>query len=356
MLNTNRGATLTTSRSEEEKALMARAIRLAEGHHNREAQEVLAKLLKHNPHLSEAWLWYCRTSVNLSTIDYCLQEVKKSGTVDLRLAFEISTFNAIQKKQPQNETFRRCPFCWVLFETKFSHCPKCRAFLTIEGIFLASRKYADEDELQKAIARYQQVIEREIVNLNAHYFLAVAYINLEMWEKGITHLSKASEISPDDHVLSEQLNILLKYLASGNPFASGDQPAVELKQSGLSKGAKTILVVEDSVTIRKVVATTLSQIGYRILEAGSGLEALSKLNQTKPDLILLDIILPGMNGYDILGAIRKNNELKQIPIVMLTSKDKFRDKLRGKMAGATDYLTKPFEPEILIKVINKYIN
>src|SRR5665647_3611448 len=82
---------------------------------------------------------------------------------------------------------------------------------------------------------------------------------------------------------------------------------------------KMILVVEDSSTTRKVISITLSRHGYRVVEAADGLEALSKISEERPDLIMLDVILPKMDGYKILSIIKGNKEFKEIPVIMLTS-------------------------------------
>ena len=83
---------------------------------------------------------------------------------------------------------------------------------------------------------------------------------------------------------------------------------------------------------------------------------MSKLNETRPDLILLDIILPKMDGYKILSIIKENPEFKQIPVIMLTSKDGIINKVKGKVAGSTAYLTKPFDPTQLVATIEKHLN
>ena len=87
-----------------------------------------------------------------------------------------------------------------------------------------------------------------------------------------------------------------------------------------------------------------------------GIEAVNHLNDTKPDLILLDIILPRMDGYKVLSIVRENPDLRNVPVIMLTSRDGLLNKVRGKMAGSTAYLTKPFEPKKLLETIQKYLN
>ena len=127
---------------------------------------------------------------------------------------------------------------------------------------------------------------------------------------------------------------------------------------------KKILVVEDSPTIRKVVSITLSQEGYEVIEAGDGLEALSRLNEAKPDLILLDIILPKMDGYQILSIIRENPEFKDIPVIMLSALSKktffhsqrVLDEYKGeKVPEPEAYIEKPPEPEELLDAIQSVL-
>ena len=122
-----------------------------------------------------------------------------------------------------------------------------------------------------------------------------------------------------------------------------------------SKAQKKILVVEDSATQRKVICRMLAQNGYDILEAGDGYEALAKIDEDKPDLILLDIIMPGIDGYKVMSLIKEKPGMGSIPIIMLTSRGKLIDKVRGKVSGTNEYLTKPFKYEELIGAIDKYL-
>lgn len=99
---------------------------------------------------------------------------------------------------------------------------------------------------------------------------------------------------------------------------------------------------------------TLRRHEYDVVLASDGIEALGKLNSILPDLILLDITMPRMNGYQVCRAIRNNAKMAHIPVVMLSGKDGFFDKMRGRMAGTSHYLTKPFDPSILLQVVEKY--
>ena len=116
-----------------------------------------------------------------------------------------------------------------------------------------------------------------------------------------------------------------------------------------------VLVVDDSPTIRKIVEITLKRYGVQVVSAPSGVIALAAIANTPPDLILLDIMLPKVNGYQICQLIRRNPEYRHIPIVMLSGKDGVFDKVRGRLVGANEYITKPFEPRDLLRVVRKHI-
>ena len=116
---------------------------------------------------------------------------------------------------------------------------------------------------------------------------------------------------------------------------------------------KLVLVVDDSPTIRKIVEITLKREGYRVNTSDSGLKALASITDERPDLVLLDVMLPVMDGYQVCKIIRKR--YRSVPVVMLTSKDGLFDKIRGKLAGSTLYMTKPFEPRDLVAVVERYI-
>ena len=116
-----------------------------------------------------------------------------------------------------------------------------------------------------------------------------------------------------------------------------------------------VLVVDDSPTIRKIVELTLRREGVQVVSAPSGVIALAAIANTPPQLILLDIMLPMVNGYQVCQIIRRNPDYRHIPVVMLSGKDGIFDKVRGKLVGATEYITKPFEPGDLLRVVRKYV-
>lgn len=116
-----------------------------------------------------------------------------------------------------------------------------------------------------------------------------------------------------------------------------------------------ILVVDDSPTVCRVVTIALSNRGFEVTSANDGVEAITMVSQRKPDLVLLDITMPKLDGYKVCKLIRGRKETREVPIVMLSGNDGFFDQARGKFAGCTSFLSKPFEPDDLIKEVEKQL-
>ncbi|MFC1916964.1 response regulator transcription factor [Chloroflexota bacterium] len=107
----------------------------------------------------------------------------------------------------------------------------------------------------------------------------------------------------------------------------------------------SVLVVDDDVRILRIMQRILELEGYRVLRASDGQDALNVLDEEIPDLVLLDIMLPDMNGYTLCRLIR---EFSQVPIIMVTAKGNDEEKVQGLNTGADDYVTKPFSASVLV--------
>lgn len=115
--------------------------------------------------------------------------------------------------------------------------------------------------------------------------------------------------------------------------------------------AERILAVDDNLVNLKVVSATLEKGGYTVMTAESGPKALDMADHDQPDLVLLDINMPDMDGYEVCRRLRKKQSTAAIPVIMLTANDTLEEKIKGFEAGADDYLTKPFQPaELLIRI------
>ena len=117
----------------------------------------------------------------------------------------------------------------------------------------------------------------------------------------------------------------------------------------------TILTVDDSPTIRKLLAMTLEREGFDVVQAQDGVEALVKMSECNPVMILSDINMPRLDGYKLCKFVKKHAKTKHIPVIMLSGKDGVFDKLRGRMSGCDGYLTKPFESKDLLEKIRSFI-
>jgi CheY-like chemotaxis protein/tetratricopeptide (TPR) repeat protein len=117
---------------------------------------------------------------------------------------------------------------------------------------------------------------------------------------------------------------------------------------------KTVMIVDDSPTIRKILGLTLERAGYKVVAEPDGESAIERLIQVVPDLILLDIAMPKIDGYEVCKRIKQDPRTKHVPVVMLSGKGALFDKVKGHMAGATEYLTKPFETPAVLAVVANY--
>jgi len=114
---------------------------------------------------------------------------------------------------------------------------------------------------------------------------------------------------------------------------------------------KSILVVEDEEDIQQLVSYNLVRAGFDVDCADSGEDALQRIREKQPDLVLLDLMLPGMDGAEVCRALRLDEQSREVPIIMLTAKGEEEDVMAGLDLGADDYVTKPFSPGVLISRI-----
>lgn len=116
----------------------------------------------------------------------------------------------------------------------------------------------------------------------------------------------------------------------------------------MSKAGKTVLIVDDEAPIREMIAVALEMAGYECLEAGTAQDAHAMVVDKKPDLILLDWMLPGTSGVEFARRLKREELTAELPIIMLTAKGEEDNKVQGLEAGADDYITKPFSPRELV--------
>jgi len=118
-------------------------------------------------------------------------------------------------------------------------------------------------------------------------------------------------------------------------------------------GAK-VMVIDDSNTIRRSAEIFLQQAGCEVILAEDGFDALAKIADRRPDLILVDIMMPRLDGYQTCALIKKNSRYRDTPVIMLSSKDGLFDRARGRLVGSDEYLTKPFSKDALLAAVKRH--
>jgi two-component system cell cycle response regulator DivK len=119
--------------------------------------------------------------------------------------------------------------------------------------------------------------------------------------------------------------------------------------------SKCILVVEDQEDNRRILRDLLGNAGFELIEAESGNEALTAVETKRPDLILMDIQLPVINGYEAAQRIKSNTEMKGVPIIAVTSYALAGDEAKARAAGCSAYVSKPFSPRALLAKVREYL-
>ena len=123
------------------------------------------------------------------------------------------------------------------------------------------------------------------------------------------------------------------------------------RKAGPMSSIRKILIVDDSPTERHMLQDMLTKAGYEVLATDNGEDAIAKARSSKPDLILMDVVMPGLNGFQATRAISRDPETRSIPVIMCTSKSQETDKIWGLRQGARDYVVKPVvRDELLAKI------
>jgi len=118
---------------------------------------------------------------------------------------------------------------------------------------------------------------------------------------------------------------------------------------------KTIMIVDDSATVRQMVSFTLGMAEHEVIVAADGKDALSKMKEKRVHMMITDLIMPEMDGIELIRAVRAGQDHRFIPIVMLTTETRSSKKQEGKAAGATGWMVKPFKPKQLLGVVRKVL-
>lgn len=115
-----------------------------------------------------------------------------------------------------------------------------------------------------------------------------------------------------------------------------------------------VLVVDDSETVRRSAESLLRQAGCQVVTADDGFDSLSQVVEHQPDVVLIDVMMPRLDGYQTCALIKNSPDYAHIPVILLSSRDGLFDKAKGRLVGADDYLTKPFDNESLLAAVSTH--
>ena len=235
-----------------------------------------------------------------------------------------------------------CPICAAKTNDPKPTCANCRCVLTLENPAAFDGARPTNRPVVEAAAKRLHAAFRQSPSATSAFSLGLAYLNLGFQEQGVQAVQAAALQQGANPQWAAQLEAFLRHRPATPGRAADSRPLV--------------LVVDDSPTIRKMVAVTLGAAGYRVVEADSGVAAARSVHDGgAPGLFLLDVTMPEMDGFTLCKLLRSNPVTAETPVVFLTGKDGLLSKLRGHWAGASDYLTKPFDPQKLLAAVGKLL-
>ncbi len=323
------------------------------------ARRILNEIVAKEPKNERAWLWIAGLAEDRSTAYAALNRVldinprnqqainalalsrlqESAAKTNLRPAAEsisggqsappeVAAPAAVSEPSTPTGNTWSCPLCMTAAAYPLRKCQTCKAIVGVGALEdYAANRGVNEELLLDAVKRFELKL-KQADTVDTRINLALLYLNMNRSAEALPHMKRALSMNGSNAALAR----LTEALAA----------------------RKLVVAVDDSQTVRKIVSITLERLGYRAMTAKEGVEALAMVAEAKPDLILLDITMPGMDGYQVCKAIKQNPVTRKIPVVMLSGKDGFFDKVKGRLAGATDYLTKPFHEATLAEAVRKY--
>ena len=315
------------------------AIRLGQ---RRLAREIIIRVIEAEPTNENAFLWLAAIAETREEALSILERVlvmnpsnalvsNALGVQRLNYRFQPADAAPLPLQQPPSidPLSPDCPVCQTPKSGSSGVCPACGAAYSLQEFqALQLNGGANERRIEEAIKSWQGKLAT-VKSFDAYLGIGLGYLSLNRSGDALPFLRNARDLKPSDPVLNDA--------------------CLELEER------KLVLTVDDSATVRRLISITLERQGHRVRTAVHGLDGLNKFEEEKPDLVLLDITMPHMDGYELCKALRRSPGAKTLPILMLSGNDGVFDRVRGKMAGATDYLTKPFQSEVLLNALAKFL-
>ena len=351
------------------EALVREGVAFAQGGNRQGAVRILSRVTEEDPQHELAWHWRAFVADSDEEKVRCMERVLaiNPSNESAKAWFARLGLSASQPaERTESETGKgknACPICERTMEPSSERCSSCGSVVSWNNpTALLSGAASNPRTVRAAIHRLVRIEggEKDAM-VQAH--LAIAHLNLAQFPQALKRLQAAKLLGLQTPGLAETLTQVKRRIdevaASTGPLppvaalASDSVRAPAVAAPASCRG--TILTVDDSATVRKIVAVTLERKGFRMLAAAGGMDALAILDKTVPDLVFLDITMPNMDGYQLCKAIRAIDRLKTVPIIMLSGKDGMFDEVRGRLAGATASLAKPFEPSTLAETAERHL-
>ena len=305
------------------------------------ARQLLREALDLDPNNEHALLWSAGVAV------YPTDSIRF-----LRRALEINpnSERAIQGLAQFQAEFGSwtCPLCEAPGRESADRCPTCNAVLSLNepGAFDAPTG-ADETAMGRAIARLTLLAQKAPGGPDA-FRLGLAYLNIGQPAEAIKVFNGAATRPDADAKWKAGVTKLASHWRQARP----NKPAAKAEAGG----PPLVFVVDDSATVRKLVTIALQGAGYRVVSFADGLQVADGIKaHGVPALAILDIAMPGLDGFQVCTLLRNNPDTAGVPVFLLTGKDSFLNRLRGKWAGVAEYLTKPFQPKALVEVVGRHV-
>ena len=315
------------------------------------ARKLLRAILDAKPDHEQALLWSAALADSVDEAGVLLERVlginpankEAFNTLSMLRLHQLSGGGTRASRAPQTGMYRSlaavhgelglepiveswtCPLCEIHVAGPADKCPGCGAVQDPNDLdAITSNDRIDETLLLEVITKWKMQ-EQARLTAEGQYILGLAYLNLHRSADATPHLKEGLNLAPDPDI----------------------QETVKRLEA-----RKTLLVVDDSSTVRRFVSVIAERRGWRATTASDGDEALRWLQGSTPDLMLLDVVMPGLSGHQVCQAVRKMGTRNPLPVILFSGG--LVDRIKGKLAGVTDYLAKPFEAETLTKLLGRY--
>lgn len=320
------------------------------------AREWLRQACEDNPASEVAWMWRAGVTDDPTEALAHLDKVLEINPANERAKTAADYYRA--RLQASRQWY--CPICQAKSATRFIVCPDCRCVLSLANSDEAINNFkSDEKKALAGIARLEASL-LEKPEFATHYYIGMALLNLQRFPDSLEHFRAARELNPDNEFFAQHLAVVEKRTQhkTKKSKAEAGKPAVEppapVIEATPEPPRKCVIVADASPTMCRLLRHALTRAGYRVLEATDGGDVRELLRSgDHPDAAVLDVDLPGEDGYALCKQIRQNPETAGIPVILLSEKDGIFDKSRGKKAGMTVRMSKPFPPDELARVVRQ---